>query len=483
MRAKLRHSYEALQNTVPGYVWPRAPPNKEGKLGPKLRDTGKLPLHLPMPKFLADPTHRTKVVAKKFFSLLKLSKQESEISKADCLRLKKYWGYMLKQNRSASVSVMAKAAKAPIEHLFDSHEFCGAWCKQKSHSQEQKQQSQQYYRSKVKNAKLYTQLNEAIADFTTTERLSESAHPFNTQTNEAMNTAVAKYAPKHKTYATTTSLQNRVNIAVGVQVWGYEKFWVSVFDELKIDVSKQVLKHFRNQDKTRSKLQLQKKDPKNKLKRAKSKIESIQDECLKTKKDTKEGRGYGKNKGTNISGDMVSLCACPGCPGKKNHKTAKSKECIWNNKFIGIKAPEVPSTITKIASDYSPVSSTIDAVDVLADILSHQALTADDAAAALQVKMNEIIANKTAEQSKIQYAANKNESDVTSKNLPGSEMNSSKITDTSTSHMVLEDLHTEENKTDFIASTDNQRTFVDSKNSNFVGENYDEMELLDMIEL
>ena len=67
MRAKLRHSYEALQNTVPGYVWPRAPPNKEGKLGPKLRNTGKLPLHLPMPKFLADLTHRTKVVAKKFF--------------------------------------------------------------------------------------------------------------------------------------------------------------------------------------------------------------------------------------------------------------------------------------------------------------------------------------------------------------------------------------------------------------------------------
>eukprot|EP00957_Ditylum_brightwellii_P187570 14283580-Ditylum_brightwellii.AAC.1 len=61
----MRHSYEELQKTNPCYVWPCAPPKKDGTLGPKLCDTGKLPLHLPMPKFLADPTHQTKVVVKK----------------------------------------------------------------------------------------------------------------------------------------------------------------------------------------------------------------------------------------------------------------------------------------------------------------------------------------------------------------------------------------------------------------------------------
>jgi hypothetical protein len=99
MRATLKHSYKHLSATMPGFVWPCATPKEVGKLGAKLRDTGKLPLDVPQPKWLADPTHQTKVVASRFFSLLKQGKGSSSISKADCLRLKKYWGYMLKQNR------------------------------------------------------------------------------------------------------------------------------------------------------------------------------------------------------------------------------------------------------------------------------------------------------------------------------------------------------------------------------------------------
>ena len=452
-----------------------------------------------MPKFLADPTHRTKVVAKKVFSLLSLSKKETEVSKADCLRLKKYWGYMLKQNRRREMSIFENAAKAPLEHLFDNHQFCGPWCKRKSQTQEQKQQSQQYYRCKSKNSRLYTQLQEALAEFQTPERLEESAHPFDTQTNEAMNTAVAKYAPKHKTYATSTSLKNRVNIAVGVQVWGYEKFWVSVFDFLGISVTNKMLQYLTSQDRSCFKLQQRKKDPTQKLKRAKAKINSMKEECLKTKKDLEEGRRYGSNKGSNISGDMISLCACPGCPGKKNHKSAKSKECIWHNKFIGITSTQVPSTINQIASEYSPLDPTTDAVDVLANILSQHAMTVNDAKAALQVKMMGF-ANKTVK-------CESKKSDDVAKNLPRDQMlsteesavdflvpevvtNSHAGTEMSTSanhapmsEMEVESLHTQANKTDFISPTDIQRTSSKSNHSDSVDNNFDEWELLDTIEL
>eukprot|EP00957_Ditylum_brightwellii_P133731 10196576-Ditylum_brightwellii.AAC.1 len=44
MRATLKHSYEHLSATMPGFVWPCATPKKDGRLGAKLRDTGKLPL-------------------------------------------------------------------------------------------------------------------------------------------------------------------------------------------------------------------------------------------------------------------------------------------------------------------------------------------------------------------------------------------------------------------------------------------------------
>eukprot|EP00957_Ditylum_brightwellii_P114249 8710576-Ditylum_brightwellii.AAC.1 len=73
---------------MPGFVWPCATPKEDCRLGAKLQDTGKLPLGVPQPKWLADPTDQTKVVALQFVSLLKQGKGPSSISKANCLRLK-----------------------------------------------------------------------------------------------------------------------------------------------------------------------------------------------------------------------------------------------------------------------------------------------------------------------------------------------------------------------------------------------------------
>eukprot|EP00957_Ditylum_brightwellii_P155078 11804808-Ditylum_brightwellii.AAC.1 len=61
MKALLRHSYEERQANKENFLWPQAP-SKNGKFGAKLRDTGKLPIAVPKLKWLADPTHRTKVV-------------------------------------------------------------------------------------------------------------------------------------------------------------------------------------------------------------------------------------------------------------------------------------------------------------------------------------------------------------------------------------------------------------------------------------
>eukprot|EP00957_Ditylum_brightwellii_P016098 1212241-Ditylum_brightwellii.AAC.1 len=60
MKALLRHSYTELVANSPNYKWPRIYPKKPDTLGVKLRDAGKLPLDIPEPSWLADPTHRTK---------------------------------------------------------------------------------------------------------------------------------------------------------------------------------------------------------------------------------------------------------------------------------------------------------------------------------------------------------------------------------------------------------------------------------------
>ena len=61
---------------------------------------GKLDEEIPEPSFLADPSHRVKVVAKHIFYITNESRaQRCGCTKADSIRLKKDWGYMILNNR------------------------------------------------------------------------------------------------------------------------------------------------------------------------------------------------------------------------------------------------------------------------------------------------------------------------------------------------------------------------------------------------
>ena len=86
-----------------------------------------------------------------------------------------------------------------------------------------------YYRCKVRHFELYMQLLPIWEKLTEDERLIECMHGFSSQCNEGLNTAVAKYARKGRTYCTTMSLTNRVMIAMGVHNLGYFVFWSRVF--------------------------------------------------------------------------------------------------------------------------------------------------------------------------------------------------------------------------------------------------------------
>eukprot|EP00592_Proboscia_alata_P002006 CAMPEP_0194373246 /NCGR_PEP_ID=MMETSP0174-20130528/21673_1 /TAXON_ID=216777 /ORGANISM="Proboscia alata, Strain PI-D3" /LENGTH=59 /DNA_ID=CAMNT_0039152207 /DNA_START=298 /DNA_END=477 /DNA_ORIENTATION=+ len=39
-------------------------------------------------------------------------------------RLKRSWGYMLKQNRGGTIEEFVDAAKGVLNHTFDDHRFC-----------------------------------------------------------------------------------------------------------------------------------------------------------------------------------------------------------------------------------------------------------------------------------------------------------------------------------------------------------------------
>ena len=136
MKANLKHSW---QEKVEAGLMSRADWPRTAK-GSKKKDNGRLPLDIPEPSFLADFNHRVKSLGKLIYSLAAASKSTSEVDKAFAARLKAYWGAMLKQIRHLSweenQQEIINKMLAPLEHLFDNHQYCGDWCYAKKAKEE-----------------------------------------------------------------------------------------------------------------------------------------------------------------------------------------------------------------------------------------------------------------------------------------------------------------------------------------------------------
>ena len=96
-------------------------------------DKAKLPIDVPEPTFLADPTHRIKVMVRKIFGKAVKSKDPQKIKTIDALRLKKYTSLYIHQNRTGDFKDFVSNAMVPVEHLFNEHSFCNPeWCYSKA---------------------------------------------------------------------------------------------------------------------------------------------------------------------------------------------------------------------------------------------------------------------------------------------------------------------------------------------------------------
>ena len=142
---------------------------------------GRLSEEMPQPEWLADPSHRTKVVAKPIFLLSSLPMGSSTCTKVDAIRFKKYFDYMIKEKRSKHISEIVFASKAVVEHLFNCHEYYNIdRCRPKKQlegttdKEKGKELSTSFYRNKYNDAKLYNQIKKAYLPYTIEARLKES---------------------------------------------------------------------------------------------------------------------------------------------------------------------------------------------------------------------------------------------------------------------------------------------------------------------
>ena len=99
----------------------------------KKPDKGCLPLHIPEPRFLSDPSHRIRILLRPAFLKSNGPVCVERPSKADCLWLKIYYGAWIKKTRNLSLTEFTESSKAPINHLFGCHDYCSeSWCPVKS---------------------------------------------------------------------------------------------------------------------------------------------------------------------------------------------------------------------------------------------------------------------------------------------------------------------------------------------------------------
>ena len=146
---------------------------------------GNLHTEIPEPSFLAYPSHCMKVVAKHIFSIINESRDlRCGCTKVDALRLKKYWGFMIKKNREKTIEDLSEASKVPFKHMFNSHANCSAeWCFNTRSSKEGNTYNDKddKFRCKQNDNQLYNLLKKTLLPFQTDKVLKESMYMFDTK--------------------------------------------------------------------------------------------------------------------------------------------------------------------------------------------------------------------------------------------------------------------------------------------------------------
>jgi hypothetical protein len=89
-------------------------------------------------------------------------------------------------------------------------------------------QKKRPFLSKTEQKPIYVALQKVLEKHLKDGYVQQLMHEFNSQKNEAMNSAIAKVAPKDLTFSTTKSLSFRIAVAVGLDSIGWDGYVAQV---------------------------------------------------------------------------------------------------------------------------------------------------------------------------------------------------------------------------------------------------------------
>ena len=172
-------------------------------------------------------------------------------------------------------------------------------------------------------------------------RIEESQHTGDTQTNEALNQSIAKYAPKNKFLGSTMALTHRVNVAVGVHNLGNQTFYQSIYTELELNMCFVTRGYLHRKDDKNEKRRKQQRKHGVKKKRNRVKFQKLHQAMNRIRRDCEKGITYSSGIGFDLTmppeviqidkdkkEELQVKCKLPGCYNK-DHLRRSSKACTY----------------------------------------------------------------------------------------------------------------------------------------------------------
>jgi len=256
---------------------------------------GVLPDHIEEPMFCADPSHRKRVFARPIYNLSNLPKKKNAVTKGLASHLKYCYGACVKRNRHKTAEQLSVAVHNILDHICGIHEACdAAWCCDKKSIEQNLPYNPpaDHPLDKVKHPETYQQLKEHFDTYASMEMMQCCNHPHDTQTNEALNQAIANVAPKSVCYSGTISLNSCIAIVIGIHNLGLHAFFEVLFKKVGICMTKVLSLYFDKKQHRKETKQIYKRWIDVKVRRSKGQKKALQ-EIFKEPTDESYGHAVG----------------------------------------------------------------------------------------------------------------------------------------------------------------------------------------------
>jgi len=299
---------------------------------------GVLPIHVEEPAFRVDPSHRKRVVARAIYNLSNLPMKRSAVTKGLAAHIKYCYGACVKRNRHRTAEALSLMVNNILPHICGCHDSCDVtWCYDKKAAEENLpfNPPSDHRLDKVKYPETYNQLKEIFDQYASVDMMRYCNHPHDTQTNEALNQAIANIAPKSVCYSGNISLFSRIALVIGTHNMGYYEFYTTLFDDIGVTMTAGLAKFLSTKQKRKIGKRTYKRRLEVKIARSKSQKKKIQ-EIYKERTDNSYGHAVAltqvntkkRKQNTTDALPVPKKCRC----GSETHQRTTHKDCPENPK-------------------------------------------------------------------------------------------------------------------------------------------------------